>query len=141
MDDPEVDLSEIRGDWHYHMRFLTNSMTQTLKRAVKLWDEVKSEVDDESIGRLVARQSGAWTELTDDRDAEDAVKTDSEGFQQFLDLCRSTKEPCDALELAKGLGGSSSIYDNTLEQFTEACRQARGLCDDLQMMREQRPRD
>jgi hypothetical protein len=139
MNEPQVDFSAIRGDWPFHMGFLTNGMTQTLKRAAKFWDSVRLDLSDDSVGQLVGKQTEMWTELMRDAEGRDVLDIDSQLFQDFIDVCRSTKDPCDALEVAQGVGGSSSIYDNTLEQFTEACRQARGLCDDLEMMREQRP--
>ena len=80
-----------------------------------------------------------WSALTADLDTKGVVKTAEPPYLDFIALCRSTKDPCDALEEAHDAGGSSSAYDSPLEQFTEACRQARGLCDDLEMMREQRP--
>ena len=41
MSEPKVDLSQIRGDWDFHARYVTNAMEQTLKRAVKDWRELK----------------------------------------------------------------------------------------------------
>lgn len=139
MSEPQVDFSAIRGDWYFHMNFLTNSMSHTLKRVGHLRQKLSSELEGEEIAGLVDQQAEAWAALTQDVDAKGAIKVAEPALQAFVDLCRSSKEPCDALEVARGLGGSSSIYDNTLEQFTEACRQARGLCDDFEMMREQRP--
>jgi hypothetical protein len=37
----EVDLSQIRGDWDFHARYVTNALEQTLKRQAKLWKEIK----------------------------------------------------------------------------------------------------
>ena len=139
MNEPEVDFSAIRGDWVFHIRFLTNGMTQTLQRASKFWDKVVADVNNDVVGRLVRKQAEIWTQLTHDIEEGGVIDIDAELLQDFIDVCRSTKGPCDELEVAQGVGGSSSIYDNMLEQFTEACRQARGLCDDLEMMREQRP--
>jgi hypothetical protein len=139
MNEPEVDFSAIRGDWAFHINFLTNGMTQTVQRAAKFWAKVAADVNDDVIGQLVGKQTEIWTQLTHDTEERGAIDVDAKLLQDFIDVCRSTKEPCDDLEVAQGVGGSSSIYDNMLEQFTEACRQARGLCDDLEMMREQRP--
>jgi hypothetical protein len=139
MMEAQIDLSQIRGDWYFHMNYVINGINQTLKRALKLWDEVKDEVDADEVGRLVKQQADIWAQLASDLDDKDMIKTDSPLLQEFIDVCRSTKGPCDALEEAQGTGGSSSIYDTTLEQFTEACRQGRAFCDDLEMMREQRP--
>jgi hypothetical protein len=139
MDEPDVDFSEIRGDWYFHMAFLVNGMNHTLSRAGKLWAQVGSEVDDDEIGRLVSQQAALWTQISGAADERGAIRTDGELLTEFIEMCRSTKAPLDAMEQARGATGSSSIYDSTLEQFTEACRQARGFCDDLEMMREQRP--
>jgi hypothetical protein len=37
----KVDLSQIRGDWDFHSRYVTNAMEQTLKRVNKDWKELK----------------------------------------------------------------------------------------------------
>jgi hypothetical protein len=37
----EVDLSQIRGDWDFHSRYVTNAMDQTLKRVNKYWKELQ----------------------------------------------------------------------------------------------------
>ena len=141
MEAPEVDFSAIRGDWYFHMRFLTNAMTRTLERASRLWAEIGAQLNADEVGRLVKAQLERWSALEGDLDEKGALKTGTPAYQEFIDLCRSTKVSCDALEETHGAGGSSSIYDSPLEQFTESCRQARGLCDDLEMMREQRPDD
>ena len=139
MEAPQVDFSAIRGDWYFHMRFITNAMTRTLERASRMWADVGADLNADELGRLVQAQHEHWSALTADPDDKGALKTADPAYQAFIDLCRSTKAPCDALEEAHGAGGSSSSYDSPLEQFTESCRQARGLCDDLEMMREQRP--
>jgi hypothetical protein len=41
MADQKVDLSQIRGDWDFHSRYVAHAMDQTLKRANKLWKELK----------------------------------------------------------------------------------------------------
>ena len=41
MSSDKVDLSQIRGDWDFHSRYVTNAMEQTLKRANKYWRELK----------------------------------------------------------------------------------------------------
>ncbi|NIM70363.1 MAG: hypothetical protein GTN86_07335 [Xanthomonadales bacterium] len=139
MSESQVDLSVIRGDWYYHMGYVTNAMNRTLDRAQRLWSEVAAEAGDEEVGQQLEAQCAMWAALTSDLDDKGAVRTGDQAFLDFIAACRSTKDSCDALETALGAGGSSSIYDSTLEQFTEACRQARGICDDLEMMREQRP--
>jgi hypothetical protein len=37
----KVDLSQIRGDWDFHSRYVTNAMEQTLKRVNKYWKALK----------------------------------------------------------------------------------------------------
>jgi hypothetical protein len=37
----KVDLSQIRGDWDFHARYVTNALEQTLARQAKLWKELK----------------------------------------------------------------------------------------------------
>ena len=139
MDEPQVDFSAIRGDWHFHMRFLTNAMSRTLERASSMWADIGGELNTPEIGRLVEQQASDWSALTAALDEQGSPDVEDRRYMDFIALCRSTKEPCDALEGVHGASGSSSIYDSALEQFTESCRQARGLCDDLEMMREQRP--
>ena len=41
MSSDKVDLSQIRGDWDFHARYVTNAMEQILKRQAKLWRELK----------------------------------------------------------------------------------------------------
>ena len=139
MSGPQVDLSQIRGDWYFHMNYLINGINRTLERAQKLWQDVGGEAGAEEVGKLLQQQTDIWAQLTDNLDDKGVIDTNSQLLQEFMEVCRSTKEPCDAFEQAHGASGSSSIYDSKLEQFTEACRQARGFCDDLEMMRDQRP--
>jgi len=137
MSEPQVDLSQIRGDWTFHMNYVANAITQTLARAVRLGKE--SEIGDAAINDSLDRQVALWEELKASPTDKSPIPVGDSRVQEFIELSRNTKAPCDRLEEAEGLGGSSSIYDTALEQFTEACRQVRGLCDDLEMMREQAP--
>ncbi len=41
MSSDKVDLSQIRGDWDFHTRYVTHAMDRTLKRANKYWKELK----------------------------------------------------------------------------------------------------
>ena len=41
MSSDKVDLSQIRGDWDFHSRYVTNAMEQTLKRVNKYWKQLK----------------------------------------------------------------------------------------------------
>ena len=36
------DLSQIRGDWNFHMRYATNAIDQTITRLTKVWKEMKA---------------------------------------------------------------------------------------------------
>jgi hypothetical protein len=46
MSDQEVDFSQIRGDWFFHMNYLINALEQTQKRQAKLWRQVKAARND-----------------------------------------------------------------------------------------------
>jgi len=135
----EVDFSQIRGDWHFHLNFLANAVKQSLVRAQKMWGEVESEAGSEAIGELVAKLGDAWSRLESAATEKDRIDIASPVVDEFMELCTATKGPCDDLEATQGLGGSASIYDTPLEQFTEAMRQVRSFNDDLVMMREQKP--
>ena len=137
-DAPEVDLSQIRGDWFFHMNFLSNAMDRTLERAEKMLHAVRGDVGDDIAGRLTDINE-TWGVLRADKDEKGSVNIKNPLFDEFFAKLERTKELCDALELEKGLSGSSSIYDNELEHFTEAMRQARCFTPDFIMMREQRP--
>lgn len=138
-DTHEVDLSQIRGDWHFHLNYLSNAVHQTLARADKLWGQVKADAGRDEIGELVAGLGKTWSGLEATGKAKDKIDIASPLLDEFLALAARTKAPCDALEESRGLGGSASIYDSPLEQFTESLRQIRGFSDDLVMMREQQP--
>lgn len=43
MSDKKVDLSQIRGDWYFHSRYVAHAMDQTMKRANKLWGQLKKK--------------------------------------------------------------------------------------------------
>lgn len=133
MSEQGVDLSQIRGDWHFHMRFLANAITQTMKRQVSSWGDLKSEVSDDSIGQAVSREADMWSEITSNLDDKGAIHIGSDLIPDFIKVCRDTFPACDALVEA------GDPADQKLEEFTEAARQVRGLCDDLEMMREQAP--
>ncbi len=47
MSDQEVDFSQIRGDWFFHMNYLINALEQTQKRQAKLWRQVKAARNDD----------------------------------------------------------------------------------------------
>ena len=138
-DAPQVDLSQIRGDWHFHLNYLANAINQSLVRAQKMWGEVKDEVNDAEIGKFVDHLGECWARLEATGNDEDRIDITSPILNEFMDICTKSKAPCDAMEEAKGLAGASSINDNPLEHFTEAMRQTRSFNDDLVMMRDQKP--
>ena len=138
-DAPQVDLSQIRGDWHFHLNYLANAIKQSLVRAQKMWGEVKDEVNDATIEEFVDQLGASWSRLEATGNDKDRIDITSPVLDEFIDICARSKAPCDAMEEARGLAGSSSTNDNALEQFTEAMRQTRSFNDDLVMMREQKP--
>lgn len=133
MSEKGVDLSQIRGDWYFHMNYVSNAMTQTMKRQLSSWADLKTDVSDESIDQAVAREAEMWAEITSKVDAKGAIEIGSDLIPEFIKICRGTFPACDALVAA------GDPADQKLEEFTEAARQVRGLCDDLEMMREQKP--
>jgi len=135
----EVDFSQIRGDWHFHINYLANAARQSLVRAVKMWGNVQSEANDPAIGELVAKLEDTWGRLEQTATGDDKIDVNSPVLDEWLSVCDQVKTPCDALEVAKGLSGSGAVTDLPLEQFTEAMRQVRSFNEDLIMMREQKP--
>jgi hypothetical protein len=133
MSEQGADLSQIRGDWHFHMKFLANAITQTMKRQVSSWADLKSGVSDDSIDQAVSREADMWSEIKSKIDDQGAVNVGTDLIPEFINVCRDTFPACDALVEA------GDPADLKLEEFTEAARQVRGLCDDLEMMREQAP--
>jgi hypothetical protein len=134
MSDAGVDLSQIRGDWYFHMSFLSNAINNTMVRLQKSWAALKPAVSDAGqIDTSVSQQASVWREIAADVDAEGAVRATNDKVPGFIQLCRDGFAACDALSAA------GDPADQVLEEFTEAARQVRGLCDDLEMMREQSP--
>lgn len=68
----EVDLSQIRGDWDFHSRYVTNAMEQTLKRLNKTWRELKKK----------SRK-------------KDQVPVDGDLMEEFMECCAQTRALCD----------------------------------------------
>ena len=137
MSGAEVDLSQIRGDYTFHMNYLVNAIDQTLAREQKLWGELNA--DEADIEAALKRQTDIWAQLKGTSHEKSVIELTGSALEDFIEVSRSTKALCDAMEEAQGLGGSCYINDTATEQFTEACRQVRSLCDDLEMMREQLP--
>jgi hypothetical protein len=133
MSEQGADLSQIRGDWHFHMKFLANAVTQTMKRQVSSWADLKTQLSDDSIDQAVSGEVELWAKIRSKLDDEGAIEIGSELIPEFIKICRDTFPACDALVVA------GDPADQKLEEFTEAARQVRGLCDDLEMMREQAP--
>lgn len=76
MSEHKVDLSQIRGDWHFHCRYVTNAMDQTLKRLQKTW-------------RALNAQAPAAGE----------VPVDGALMEEFLEACRQTRALTDDIRL------------------------------------------
>jgi hypothetical protein len=133
MSEQGVDLSQIRGDWYFHMNYLSNAITQTMKRQASSWAKLKAEKPNDEIEQAVERESAMWTEIASTLNDKGAVDNKNDRIPEFIELCRGTFPACDALVAA------GDPADIKLEEFTEAARQVRGLCDDLEMMREQAP--
>jgi len=68
----KVDLSQIRGDWDFHSRYVTNAMEMTLKRLNKDWRELKKK------SRKKAQ-----------------VPVDGELMEDFMEACAQTRAMCD----------------------------------------------
>ncbi len=65
MSEQGVDLSQIRGDWKFHMDYLTNAVTQTMKRQLKDWGELSAGANNAGIEEAMTRQKALWDELTE----------------------------------------------------------------------------
>jgi hypothetical protein len=77
---PVVDLGEIRGDWNFHARYVTNALEQTLKRANKLWRELKANSA-----------------------AVDEVPMDGDLMEEFIEACRQTRALTDDILLLRDI--------------------------------------
>lgn len=76
MSEHKVDLSQIRGDWHFHTRYVTNAMDQTLKRLHKSWRALLSQAP-----------------------AEGEVPMSGPLMEEFLEACRQTRALTDDIRL------------------------------------------
>jgi hypothetical protein len=125
-----VDLSQIRGDWKFHMDFVQNAIEQTLKRQLMYWNDLGDNAD---IDESVKQQQKLWAELQTGANDKGTISTTGDTLGEFIVTCRGSKDLCDVYQ---------DQNDSELaEEFAEACRQVRGLCDDLEMMKDQRPDD
>ncbi len=131
MNEGGVDLSQIRGDWKFHMDYVQNAVDQTLKRQVKSWGELD---DDAEIGASVGQQAQIWADLKANANDKGTISTSDGKLQEFIAASRGAKERCDAFQ-------DQDDSSELVEEFAEACRQVRALCDDLEMMIGQRPED
>jgi hypothetical protein len=128
MSEGAVDLSQIRGDWKFHMDYLQNAIDRTMQRQVQRWGDLG---DDEEIDNAVAEQSRIWGELIANANDKGTIPTADGRIEAFITACRGAKARCDAYE--------DKVDSVTVEEFSEAGRQVRALCDDLEMMKDQRP--
>ena len=128
MSDDGVDLSQIRGDWKFHMHYVQNALEQTLKREAKSWAALGGDAD---IDANVQAQQSLWTELKAGANEAGTINTTDGKAEKLMDACRASKPLCDAYEDRDSSAG--------VGEFTETCRQARAMCDDLEMMQGQRP--
>jgi len=85
MSEKAVDLGQIRGDWDFHARYVTNAMEQTLKRANKTWRALK------------ARST-----------AKGQVPLDTGLMEEFIESCSQTRALCDDFLLLAGIKPKAS---------------------------------
>ena len=133
MSEQGVDLSQIRGDWKFHMDYLTNAVTQTMKRQLTNWGDLSASVDNAGIEQAMTRQKALWDELIANANDKGTIPTADSKVDEFIAACRGAKPLCNEFQ--------DQNDGELVEEFSEACRQTRGLCDDLEMMRDQRPDD
>jgi len=125
----EVDLSQIRGDWKFHIDYVQNAIDKTLARQQKYWAELG---DNAEIDASVKQQNQLWADLHAGANDKGTISTTDGKLEEFIAVCLASKALCDAYEDANP--------DNAnVEEFCEACRQARSMCPDLEMMKGQRP--
>ena len=74
----QADLSQIRGDWNFHMRYATNAIEQTVARLNKVWEEMKASAP-----------------------AEGEVAVDTDLCEEFIEACRQTRGLTDDLVILR----------------------------------------
>jgi hypothetical protein len=136
MEQPQVDMSQIRGDWHFHMNYVSHAIDVTLARGMKEWSGLADAAPPATLDALVGQLSAQWGRIAADRDARGSIRVEPPVVAEFAGACRATKEPCDAW-VRQHAAGSKHLAD--VKAFAESCRQLRALCDDLDLMREQKP--
>ena len=129
MSEGEVDLSQIRGDWKFHIDYIQNAIEKTLIRQRKYWAELGDNAD---IDASVKQVSALWEELKSGANDQGTISTTDGKMEEFIEACLASKEICDAYETA-------NEGNETIEEFCEATRQARSMCPDLELMKGQRP--
>ena len=85
MSEKTVDLGQIRGDWDFHARYVTNAMEQTLKRANKCWRALKASSP-----------------------AKGQVSVDAQLMEEFIESCSQTRALCDDFLLLGDIKPKSS---------------------------------
>ncbi len=76
MSEQKVDLTQIRGDWVFHCRYVTQAMEQTLKRLHKTWRVLKANAP-----------------------AAGQVPMSGPLMEDFLEACRQTRALTDDIQL------------------------------------------
>ena len=74
----QADLSQIRGDWNFHMRYATNAIEQTVARLNKVWEEMKANAP-----------------------TEGEVAVDTDLCEEFIEACRQTRGRTDDLVILR----------------------------------------
>jgi hypothetical protein len=137
MSEPQVDFSAIRGDWRFHMNYVSNAISRTLTRELKYWDKLGGKSPKKELDDAVKRQTETWKSIMSSPDPKGSIRVEAAAINDFLAACRATREPCDAW--VDQSAASPNLAN--LKEFAEACRQLRGLCDDVEMMRDQKPKN
>ena len=125
----EVDLSQIRGDWKFHIDYLQHAIERTLERQKQYWQKLGNN---DEIDASVKQQQALWSDLKAGANDAGTISTTDGKLEEFIAACLASKPLCDAYE-------DANPDDQAVEEFCETCRQARSLCPDLEMMKEQRP--
>ena len=128
MSEGAVDFSQIRGDWKFHIDYLSNAIEQTLKRANKDWGQLGDDGDIDAAVKLVNER---WEELKANANDKGTIPTTDGRLEAFIEAVNATKSLCDAYE--------DRNDSQQAEEFAEGCRQLRSFSPDLEMMRDQRP--
>ena len=137
MSEPQVDFSAIRGDWRFHMNYVSNAISRTLMRELKYWDKLGGKSPKKELDDVVKRQADTWKAIMSTLDPKGSIRVEAAVINDFIGACRATRGPSDAW--VDQSNASPNLAN--IKEFAEACRQLRGLCDDVEMMREQKPRD